>query len=142
MASAFFIMMQRKIGGAARAFQTICRRANRAARTPKCFTILEFHTTEIRKALPSELRLRTIFGNWQQRFYAIREEAGRFIRSLPKQNVDFGGGLERIAMAVANIPDIIEVCHRPILDALEKMSAKNMKALPRMSLHSGLSRTT
>jgi len=44
--------------------------------------------------------------------------------SLPKKNVDFGGGLERIAMAVANVPDIIEVCHRPILDALEKMSGK------------------
>jgi alanyl-tRNA synthetase len=43
---------------------------------------------------------------------------------LPKQNVDFGGGLERIAMAVADIPDIIAVCHRPILDALEKISGK------------------
>ena len=42
---------------------------------------------------------------------------------LPKRNVDFGGGLERIAMAV-NAPDIIAVCHRPILDALEKMSGK------------------
>jgi alanyl-tRNA synthetase len=43
---------------------------------------------------------------------------------LPKQNVDFGGGLERIAMAVANIPDIIAVCHRPILEQLEKISGK------------------
>ena len=43
---------------------------------------------------------------------------------LPKQNVDFGGGLERTAMAVANIPDIIAVCHRPIVDALEKLSGK------------------
>jgi alanyl-tRNA synthetase len=47
---------------------------------------------------------------------------------LPKQNVDFGGGLERTAMAVANIPDIIEVCHRPILDALEKMSGKKYES--------------
>ena len=43
---------------------------------------------------------------------------------LPKQNVDFGGGLERTAMAVVNTPDIIAVCHRPILDTLEKMSGK------------------
>lgn len=42
---------------------------------------------------------------------------------LPKRNVDFGGGLERIAMA-ANVPDIIAVCHRPIIDALEKVSGK------------------
>lgn len=43
---------------------------------------------------------------------------------LPKKNVDFGGGLERIAMAVANTPDIIAVCHRPIVEQLEKISGK------------------
>jgi alanyl-tRNA synthetase len=48
--------------------------------------------------------------------------------SLPKQNVDFGGGLERTAMAVANTPDIIAVCHRPIVDALEKMSGKKYES--------------
>ena len=41
---------------------------------------------------------------------------------LPKLNVDFGGGLERIAMASSNVLDIIAVCHRPILDELEKLS--------------------
>lgn len=43
---------------------------------------------------------------------------------LPKQNVDFGGGLERIVMASTNSPDIIAVCHRPILDYLERASGK------------------
>ncbi|MEK7101852.1 MAG: alanine--tRNA ligase [Patescibacteria group bacterium] len=43
---------------------------------------------------------------------------------LPKQNVDFGGGLERITMAATNSPDIIAVCHRPILDQLEQLSGK------------------
>ncbi|MCL4404349.1 alanine--tRNA ligase [Patescibacteria group bacterium] len=47
---------------------------------------------------------------------------------LPKQNVDFGGGLERTAMAAANVPDIIAVCHRPILDALERMSGKKYES--------------
>lgn len=43
---------------------------------------------------------------------------------LPKKNVDFGGGLERLVMAATNSPDIIAVCHRPILDYLEKASGK------------------
>jgi alanyl-tRNA synthetase len=43
---------------------------------------------------------------------------------LPKQNVDFGGGLERIAMAISGVPDIIAVCHRPIVEKLEEVSGK------------------
>ncbi|MDR3582388.1 MAG: alanine--tRNA ligase [Candidatus Pacebacteria bacterium] len=43
---------------------------------------------------------------------------------LPKKNVDFGGGLERIAMAAADIPDIIAVCHRLIVAKLEEISGK------------------
>lgn len=43
---------------------------------------------------------------------------------LPKQNVDFGGGLERIVMAATNTPDIIAVNHRPIVEYLEKASGK------------------
>ncbi len=44
---------------------------------------------------------------------------------LPKRNVDFGGGLERIAMALAGVPDIIAVCHWPIIEQLERTSGKN-----------------
>ena len=47
---------------------------------------------------------------------------------LPKQNVDFGGGLERIAMAVSHVPDIIAVCHQPIVAALEQMSGKKYES--------------
>ena len=53
----------------------------------------------------------------------IKKEDGTF-GLLPKRNVDFGGGLERIVMAATNSPDIIAVCHRPILDHLEKASGK------------------
>ncbi len=49
---------------------------------------------------------------------------------LPKRNVDFGGGLERISMAAANTPDIIAVNHRPVLDYLEKVSGKKYAANP------------
>jgi alanyl-tRNA synthetase len=53
----------------------------------------------------------------------IKKPDGSFAL-LPKQNVDFGGGLERITMAVNNSPDIIAVCHRPILERLEQLSGK------------------
>ena len=53
----------------------------------------------------------------------VKKPDGSF-GSLPKQNVDFGGGLERIAMAVSHVPDIIAVCHQPIVAALEQMSGK------------------
>jgi alanyl-tRNA synthetase len=53
----------------------------------------------------------------------LKKSDGSFA-PLPKQNVDFGGGLERIAMAAANMPDIIAVCHRPIIDKLEIISGK------------------
>lgn len=43
---------------------------------------------------------------------------------LPQKNIDFGGGLERLAMAVNNFPDIIKLNYRTILDYLEKLSLK------------------
>ena len=53
----------------------------------------------------------------------LKQEDGSF-DLLPKQNVDFGGGLERIMMAANDNPDIIAICHRPILDYLEQASGK------------------
>lgn len=53
----------------------------------------------------------------------LKQPDGTF-GSLPKQNVDFGGGLERIAMALAETPDIIAVNHRPIITFLEERSGK------------------
>lgn len=44
---------------------------------------------------------------------------------LPKQNVDFGGGLERIAAAQLNNPDIFHISIiKPIIDKLEELSGK------------------
>lgn len=47
------------------------------------------------------------------------------IEKLPKQNVDFGGGLERLAMAALDSPDVFKISIMwPIVEALEKLSGK------------------
>lgn len=44
---------------------------------------------------------------------------------LPKQNVDFGGGLERIAAAAINNPDMFQISLlQPVIDKLETISGK------------------
>ncbi|MDO8517710.1 MAG: alanine--tRNA ligase [bacterium] len=43
---------------------------------------------------------------------------------LPRQNVDFGGGLERIAAVSENEPDIFKVAHTSIIEQLEKITGK------------------
>lgn len=45
---------------------------------------------------------------------------------LPKQNVDFGGGLERIAAASLNDPDVFKISLlHPIIEKLEAISGKS-----------------
>ncbi len=45
---------------------------------------------------------------------------------LAKQNVDFGGGLERIAAASINSPDVFQISIlKPIIDKLEQISGKD-----------------
>jgi alanyl-tRNA synthetase len=45
---------------------------------------------------------------------------------LPKKNVDFGGGLERILAALNNNPDVFMTdVYMPIIRAVEKVSGKN-----------------
>jgi alanyl-tRNA synthetase len=54
----------------------------------------------------------------------VKTEAG--FDKLPKQNVDFGGGLERIAAARLNTPDVFKISIlQPIIDKLEEVSGKN-----------------
>lgn len=52
-----------------------------------------------------------------------KNEDGTF-SELPKRNVDFGGGLERILMALQNKPDIVAVNHKPIISFLEEQTGK------------------
>lgn len=53
----------------------------------------------------------------------VKTESG--FEKLPKQNVDFGGGLERIAAAKINSPDVFKISLlKPITEKLEKISGK------------------
>ncbi len=53
----------------------------------------------------------------------VKTEKG--IEKLPKQNVDCGCGLERIAMAAINSPDVYKISILwPIVESLEKLSGK------------------
>ncbi len=61
-------------------------------------------------------------------FMEYKKNADGTFSKLPKSNVDFGGGLERLAMATADCADIIEVNHRPILDYIESVSGKKYGA--------------
>lgn len=48
---------------------------------------------------------------------------------LPKQNVDFGGGLERIAAASLNSPDVFQISLLvPIISKLEEISGKKYES--------------
>lgn len=48
---------------------------------------------------------------------------------LPKQNVDFGGGLERIAAASLDDPDVFRISIlRPVIDKLEEVSGKKYES--------------
>ncbi|SRR5260221_4998034 len=58
-------------------------------------------------------------------FIEYRKENGKLVE-LPQKNVDFGGGLERIAAAVNNDPDVFKTdLFWPIIEEAEKVSGKN-----------------
>lgn len=57
-------------------------------------------------------------------FMAYKKTKDGF-EELPKPNVDFGGGLERIAAASINSPDVFQISLiKPIIDGLESLSGK------------------
>ncbi len=57
-------------------------------------------------------------------FMTYKKTATGF-EKLPKPNVDFGGGLERIAAASINSPDIFQISLiKPIISGLEKLSSQ------------------
>lgn len=58
-------------------------------------------------------------------FMTYRKVGDNF-EALPKPNVDFGGGLERIAAASMNSPDVFMISLlKPIIEGLERLSGKS-----------------
>ena len=57
-------------------------------------------------------------------FMQYQKQSDGTFALLPKQNVDFGGGLERIAMVSNGTPDVIRACHLPIVEHLQNSSGK------------------
>lgn len=54
------------------------------------------------------------------------KRTGKGFEELPKPNVDFGGGLERIAAAAIDSPDVFKISLLwPIVEKLEKLSGKS-----------------
>ena len=58
-------------------------------------------------------------------FMEYEKQKDGSLKPLPKQNVDFGGGLERIAAAVQNTPDVFQIdIFKPVIKTIEKITAK------------------
>jgi len=58
-------------------------------------------------------------------FMEYEKQADGSLKPLPKKNVDFGGGLERLAMAVQNTPDMFQIdIFKPIIKEIEKSCDK------------------
>jgi len=75
-------------------------------------------------------------------FMQYKKEADGSFSSLPKQNVDFGGGLERLIGATENNPDMFKNSHfKPTIIAIEKQTGKlyekNKKAMQVIADHLG-----
>ena len=61
-----------------------------------------------------------------QVFMQYRRMEDGYFEPLKKKNVDFGGGLERIAAAKINNPDVFQISlMKPIIEKLEEISGKN-----------------
>ncbi|HVF69334.1 MAG TPA: alanine--tRNA ligase-related protein [Xanthomonadales bacterium] len=59
-------------------------------------------------------------------FMQYLKQANGSFKPLPKQNVDFGGGLERILGAAENKPDIFQTSlFAPTINRIEKLTSKN-----------------
>lgn len=58
-------------------------------------------------------------------FMEYEKQEGRSLKKLPQKSLDFGGGLERITMAVNNFQDIFQTdIYEPVIKKIEKAVGK------------------
>ncbi len=71
-------------------------------------------------------------------FMQYEKQADGSFKPLPNQNVDFGGGLERLAAATQNTPDVFQIdLFQPLLHILERQSRQsytNTRFTPHMRI--------
>ncbi|MGI8419121.1 MAG: alanine--tRNA ligase [Candidatus Levyibacteriota bacterium] len=61
-------------------------------------------------------------------FMAYKKRPDGTLQPLPKPNVDFGGGLERLLIAVEHQPDVFQSSLlKPVIDTIEKTTKKDYK---------------
>lgn len=63
-------------------------------------------------------------------FMQYEKQVDGSFKSLPKQNVDFGGGLERLAAASQNTPDIFQIdIFKPLMQAIKAKSLADSRLI-------------
>ena len=68
-------------------------------------------------------------------FIEYEKQPDGSLKPLPKQNVDFGGGLERLAQVVQNQPDIFQIdIFKPIIEEIEKSCDKKYQGNNKTSM--------
>ena len=68
-------------------------------------------------------------------FMQYEKQKGSYFKELPKKNVDFGGGLERIAAASQNKQDIFQTdLFTPVIKAIEQASDKKYEGKFKVSM--------
>jgi len=68
-------------------------------------------------------------------FMEYEKQAGGSLKPLPKKNVDFGGGLERLAAATQNTPDMFQIdIIAPVIKEIEKSCDKKYESKQKISM--------
>ena len=116
----------RRTGGAAAARRRTCRSASRAARTPEVFYL--YPQIEHDTAYGANCHQNCDCGRFIELGNSVfmeykKTETG--FEPLPRKNVDYGGGLARIAAASMDSPDVYRInLLWPIVAKLEELSGR------------------
>ena len=118
-----------RTGGQEAAFPKICRLAKSADPTPKF--IIRFDDVEHKQRMQTIIRLSAnaeSFWKSPTRFLCNIKKPIKALRNFRKQNVDYGGGVERLMAAVENKTDIFQTSlFAPIIKAIEEETRQKLR---------------